>query len=235
MLVIPDPFQDLNEQIQQEALPQEEDIPEGFQPEEWALLQQEDYDILERLMQLDRSLWWECGACGILIEARLRLIHDNLYPPRENFYHPGTRDEHVAFVYHMQQMIQEFFDINNFLYRILTHDLLRVCVRNNLLAILQFADNLSRELIRLRDFHDRLYEHSLPQEQPFPEVQSIMVSWAPYLYERLDDCAKQLLDKSQRVRGAWSDARLHSSIFPSNVPKFFILLQQLQQRYGTAY
>ncbi|MEM2915449.1 MAG: hypothetical protein QXH91_08655 [Candidatus Bathyarchaeia archaeon] len=236
LLLIPDPNQFVSDSAQESltlSTPEQNiEIPPGFQQEEWILLQEEDYDIVERIVQLNREMWWECGALGIMIEARLRIIHDHIYPAREIFYHPGTQEEHIAYLYFLDQKIRDFFDIQNFIYRIMTHDLLRVCVRNNLLAIIQFAHSLGREITRLRDFHDQLYEHSLPQEQPFPEIQDIIVNWAPYIYERLSECSHQLLEKYHGPRGAWSDARLHSSFFPPTIPQLFTLRMRLHQRYA---
>ncbi len=204
----------------------------GFSYEEWELLQDEDYEAVETISNLDRDLWWECGAAAELIAARLRLLDEAVSPEREIFYHPGTHDEHIAFIYHINQRAQDFFDIMNFIYHAMSHELQRISVRNSLTSVIELADRVGREIHRLKDFHDFLYEHSLPQEQPFPEIQQIMVNWAPYVYSGLQQCVNQLREHSRGEKGSWADARMHVSLFPANLPTFFILKDQLAMRFG---
>jgi Zn-finger nucleic acid-binding protein len=66
-------YQDQAQGYDQEADPQDQDQQyvapsvtdtHGFAADEWQILQEEDYEVVERISQLNRELWWECGAAG---------------------------------------------------------------------------------------------------------------------------------------------------------------------------
>jgi hypothetical protein len=72
--------------------------------------------------------------CRELIQSRLQVLGESVSPEREIYYHPGTQDEHMAFLYHIDQKARDFCDIMNFIYHVMTNELKRACVQQNLMV-----------------------------------------------------------------------------------------------------
>jgi hypothetical protein len=200
--------------------------------DDFEVMAAEQQDVVDRIVDLDPSYWWECSAAAELIEARIAPLSDCLATERQEFYHPGSRDEHIAFLRHIEQLCVDFIDIANFLARALTADIQRSVVRPGIRSIVDASNKVGREVSRIMEFHEVLFEHSLPQEQPFPELQGIMIGWAPMFLKGLKEAVGQLRQKGRGETGDWSSARLNVSLIPADFHKFLFLKQQLSSKFG---
>ena len=200
--------------------------------DDYEAMENEPHDIIERIANLDPSSWWECSAAAELIEVRIQPLVDCLANEHQEYYHPGSRDEHIAFLRHVEQLCVDFIDITNFLARALTADIQRSVVRPGMRSIVDSSNKVGREIARIVGFHEVLFEHSLPQEQPFPELQGIMISWAPLFLRSLKEAVAQLRQKGRGPTGDWSSARLNVSLVPPDFHQFLFLKQQLSSKFG---
>ena len=85
--------------------------------EDYHALRKESQETNDYIAGLDPTLWWECTAMGELLSNRLQPLRDSVNTPHEVNFHPGTRDQHMAFQHHLDQCTKQFFEIMNFLDR----------------------------------------------------------------------------------------------------------------------
>ena len=93
-----------------------------------------------------------------------------------------------------------------------------------------FVNQIGNTLKVLKNFHDHLYENSVPQDEPYIEMQQILVTWAPNVFHNLSEAVAQLKIRSQDIRSENVKPFLNVSFFPPGLGRFLVLLRSLQKR-----
>ena len=219
-LLVPDP------RVENPIVYMAVDNEHGFNAEEWDLLQTESPSVLEAIVALPKDRWWECAAMGHLLSSRLFTLKDVIANSYEMYYHIGSKDDYMAFVKYSSTMLQHINACLKNLYQFICVDFQHVLKNNNLIQIINLANKMNEQFEFLQSFHLNLFKHSLPQEDPCPEMQQILIRMTPFLESKLQMVIHQLISKGNLPRH-YPNIDLQVSIFPTSIPTFMKLQQNI--------
>ena len=160
--------------------------------------------------------------------VRLKLLEDAAGHFQQAFYHAGSREEHQAFAYYVEQQTRTFVDILNYACHVMTLELQEAVSQGNLLPVVKFADRVGREIHRLRTFHLDLFAHSLPEENPCPAIHQIMTSWAPHVLLGFNQGVEQLRALSATPREPDAQVHLNISLVPPSLQQHFMFFNDFK-------
>ena len=201
----------------------------GFNGEEWELLQKEPRKVVDEIIGLPRDLSWECSAFAHLALARLWKLNNVVNDSYEVYYHPGSQEDIFAYYNYSLQILDKVNEILYNLYKLVCEESSHTLKNNNLVQVIVLAEKIDEQFKALAEFHQDLFKHSLPQEEPCPEMQQILIGITPYVAKQMQSIIDQLNDRGSLPRHyPYTDVQI--SLFPTSIPVFLNLQSAILQK-----
>ena len=201
----------------------------GFNAEEWELLQKESRKVIDAIIALPKDHWWECSALAELLQARVWKLNNVINDSYEIYYHPGSKEDLSAYYNYSQQVLAQVNSILRNIYKLVCDEFAHTLKNNNLVQVIVLAEKLDEQFNNLQNFHVDLFKHSLPQEEPCPEMQQIMISITPFIVKQMQQIILELNDRGPLSRH-YPYLDLQVSLFPTSIPVYLSLQSSILQK-----
>ncbi len=205
-------------------------VQRKFTDEELDLIRQEGAGAYEAFIGGAVSKYWQFALVADLLTKRLSPLQQSVLDlMRRQVIYDREVVNHGPFIKFVNAKAEEFFGILYMLTDRLAGELDRVIYEDNLSQIITFSNQVGVVILRLRKFHDSIYEQPLPGEYPYPELQGIMKSWAPHCWQSIKNVTEELRQLSVRKRNDGSWKAMQMAFAPALLHEFYYHLKFLPE------
>ncbi len=220
--------------VPRESSVQEEEeelvVSRKFTDEELTLIRREGSGAYEAFIGGAVRDYWQFTLVADLLGKRLLPLQATVLDiMRKQEVYERDVVTHTQFVQFINEKSEEFFGLLYLLADRMTNELERVLYQDDLNTIIAFANQLGIILGRLKDFHDSIYQKPLPTVYPYPELQGILKSWAPFCWQNMKNVIEELKHLGVRKQTDSSWKRVQMSFSPPTLHQFYYHKLQLPE------
>ena len=193
-----------------------------FSEQELAFIRREGLGAYDAYIGSAVKKYWQFALLADLLQKRMQPLQDTIL----DIMRPQAQWEEETIIHnncidYLNKKMQDFFSILFQLNDRFVQDLDRVLYQDDLQVIIGFANQVGANMMRMKKFHEAIYETPLPGVYPYPELLSIMKGWAPAIWQTMNNVCSELKTLSVRKEDDSAWRSLQFCFSPPSMHEFF--------------